>query len=57
MFVKECKQFSSKVIEEVQKLEEVMVKLEEEKKKMSVLEEEFFVEKRRSTEMEVQMEK
>lgn len=57
MLVKECKQLSSKVIEEAQKLEEVMAKLEEEKKKTSALEEELSAEKRRSTEMEAQMEK
>lgn len=45
MLVKECKQFFGKVIEEVQKFEDVMVKLEEEKKKINELEEEFFVEK------------
>ncbi|XP_058580476.1 cortactin-binding protein 2 isoform X4 [Neofelis nebulosa] len=57
MLVKECKQLSGKVIEEAQKLEEVMVKLEEEKTKTSALEEELSAEKRRSTEMEAQMEK
>ncbi|KAK2504767.1 hypothetical protein MC885_003335 [Smutsia gigantea] len=57
MLVKECKQLSGKVIEEAQKLEEVMVKLDEEKKKTSSLEEELSTEKRRSTEMEAQMEK
>lgn len=57
MLVKECKQLSGKVIEEAQKLEEVMAKLEEEKKKTSALEEELSAEKRRSTEMEAQMEK
>ncbi|XP_039716562.1 cortactin-binding protein 2 isoform X3 [Pteropus medius] len=57
MLVKECKQLSGKVIEEAQKLEEVMAKLDEEKKKTSALEEELSTEKRRSTEMEAQMEK
>ncbi|XP_029780312.1 cortactin-binding protein 2 isoform X1 [Suricata suricatta] len=57
MLVKECKQLSGKVIEEAQKLEEVMAKLEEEKTKTSALEEELSTEKRRSTEMEAQMEK
>ena len=57
MLVKECKQLSGKVLEEAQKLEEVMAKLEEEKKKTSALEEELATEKRRSTEMEAQMEK
>ncbi|XP_026931136.1 cortactin-binding protein 2 isoform X5 [Acinonyx jubatus] len=57
MLVKECKQLSGKVIEEAQKLEEVMAKLEEEKTKTSALEEELSAEKRRSTEMEAQMEK
>nr|XP_040147526.1 cortactin-binding protein 2 isoform X2 [Ictidomys tridecemlineatus] len=57
MLLKECKQLSGKVIEEAQKLEEVMAKLEEEKKKMNELEEELSTEKRRSTEMEAQMEK
>ncbi|XP_026365814.3 cortactin-binding protein 2 isoform X1 [Ursus arctos] len=57
MLVKECKQLSGKVLEEAQKLEDVMAKLEEEKKKTSTLEEELSAEKRRSTEMEAQMEK
>ncbi|EPQ11025.1 Cortactin-binding protein 2 [Myotis brandtii] len=57
MLVKECKQLSGKVIDEAQKLEEVMAKLDEEKKKTSALEEELSAEKRRSTEMEAQMEK
>lgn len=57
MLVKECKQLSGKVIEEAQKLEDVMAKLEEEKKKTNELEEELSAEKRRSTEMEAQMEK
>lgn len=57
MLVKEYKQLSGKVLEEAQKLEEVMAKLEEEKKKTSALEEELATEKRRSTEMEAQMEK
>ncbi|XP_014640891.1 PREDICTED: cortactin-binding protein 2 isoform X2 [Ceratotherium simum simum] len=57
MLVKECKQLSGKVIEEAQKLEDIMAKLEEEKKKTSALEEELSAEKRRSTEMEAQMEK
>ncbi|XP_016052408.1 PREDICTED: cortactin-binding protein 2 [Miniopterus natalensis] len=57
MLVKECKQLSGKVIEEAQKLEEVMAKLDEEKKKTSTLEEELSAEKQRSTEMEAQMEK
>lgn len=57
MLVKECKQLSGKVIEEAQKLEDVMAKLDEEKKRTSVLEEELSAEKRRSTEMEAQMEK
>ncbi|XP_015419254.1 PREDICTED: LOW QUALITY PROTEIN: cortactin-binding protein 2 [Myotis davidii] len=57
MLVKECKQLSGKVIDEAQKLEEVMAKLDEEKKKTSALEEELSAEKRRSTDMEAQMEK
>ncbi|XP_069852728.1 cortactin-binding protein 2 isoform X1 [Dipodomys merriami] len=57
MLVKECKQLSGKVIEEAQRLEEVMAKLEEEKKRTNELEEELSAEKRRSTEMEAQMEK
>ncbi|KAM5303756.1 cortactin-binding protein 2 [Glossophaga mutica] len=57
MLVKECKQLSGKIIEEAQKLEEVMTKLDEEKKKTSALEEELSAEKQRSTEMEAQMEK
>ncbi|XP_069925918.1 cortactin-binding protein 2 isoform X1 [Oryctolagus cuniculus] len=57
MLVKECKQLSGKVIEEAQKLEEVMASLEEEKKKTNDLEEQLCTEKRRSAEMEAQMEK
>uniref|UniRef100_G3UHH1 Cortactin binding protein 2 n=1 Tax=Loxodonta africana TaxID=9785 RepID=G3UHH1_LOXAF len=57
MLVKECKQLSGKVIEEAQKVEEVMAQLEEEKKRTNELEEELSTEKRRSTEMEAQMEK
>uniref|UniRef100_H0WJA1 Cortactin-binding protein 2 n=2 Tax=Otolemur garnettii TaxID=30611 RepID=H0WJA1_OTOGA len=57
LLVKECKQLSGRVIEEAQRLEEVMAKLEEEKKRTSELEEELSAEKRRSTEMEAQMEK
>ncbi|XP_032955008.1 cortactin-binding protein 2 isoform X2 [Rhinolophus ferrumequinum] len=57
MLVKECKQLSGRVIEEAQKLEDVMAKLDEEKKKTSALEEELSTEKRRSTDMEAQMEK
>uniref|UniRef100_A0A5F4VUA1 Cortactin-binding protein 2 n=1 Tax=Callithrix jacchus TaxID=9483 RepID=A0A5F4VUA1_CALJA len=57
MLVKECKQLSGRVIEEAQKLEDIMAKLEEEKKKTNELEEELSAEKRRSSEMEAQMEK
>ncbi|XP_034286930.1 cortactin-binding protein 2 [Pantherophis guttatus] len=57
MLVKECKQLSSKLVEEAQKLEEVMAKFEEEKKKARELEESLMVEKQRSTQMEAQMEK
>ncbi|XP_047551094.1 cortactin-binding protein 2 isoform X3 [Lutra lutra] len=57
MLVKECKQLSGKVLDEAQKLEDVLVRLEEEKKKTGALEEELSAEKRRSTEMEAQMEK
>ncbi|KAM6436505.1 cortactin-binding protein 2 isoform 2-T2 [Liasis olivaceus] len=57
MLVKECKQLSSKMVEEAQKLEEVMAKFEEEKKKARELEESLAVEKQRSTQMEAQMEK
>ncbi|MEJ1280886.1 cortactin binding protein 2 [Cricetulus griseus] len=57
MLVKECKQLSGKVVEEAQKLEEVMVKLEEEKKKTSELEDQLSVEKQRSAGMEAQLEK
>ncbi|XP_004389686.1 cortactin-binding protein 2 [Trichechus manatus latirostris] len=57
MLVKECKQLSGKVIEEAQKVEEVMAQLEEEKKRTNELEEELSTEKQRSTEMEAQMEK
>ncbi|XP_026643307.1 cortactin-binding protein 2 isoform X2 [Microtus ochrogaster] len=55
--VKECKQLSGKVVEEAQKLEEVMVKLEEEKKKASQLEDQLSAEKQRSAGMEAQLEK
>ncbi|XP_060633688.2 cortactin-binding protein 2 isoform X3 [Anolis sagrei] len=57
MLVKECKQLSSRIVEEAQKLEDVMAKFEEEKKKASDLEESLAVEKQRSTQMEAQMEK
>ncbi|XP_031237104.1 cortactin-binding protein 2 isoform X2 [Mastomys coucha] len=57
MLVKECKQLSGKVVEEAQKLEEVMVKLEEEKKKTSELENQLSAEKQRSAGMEAQLEK
>ncbi|KAI5775007.1 CTTNBP2 [Gulo gulo luscus] len=57
MLVKECKQLSGKVLDEAQKLEDVLARLEEEKKKTGALEEELSAEKRRSTEMEAQMEK
>ncbi|XP_068963196.1 cortactin-binding protein 2 isoform X5 [Petaurus breviceps papuanus] len=57
MLVKECKQLSGKIIEEAQKLEEVMASLEEEKKKTNQLEEALSAEKQRSAEMEAQMEK
>ncbi|XP_062838466.1 cortactin-binding protein 2 isoform X2 [Anolis carolinensis] len=57
MLVKECKQLSSRIIEEAQKLEDVMAKFEEEKKKANDLEESLAVEKQRSTQMEAQMEK
>ncbi|KAM9215911.1 cortactin-binding protein 2 [Dugong dugon] len=57
MLVKECKQLSGRVIEEAQKVEEVMAQLEEEKKRTNELEEELSTEKQRSTEMEAQMEK
>ncbi|XP_070611563.1 cortactin-binding protein 2 isoform X2 [Erythrolamprus reginae] len=57
MLVKECKQLSSKLVEEAQRLEEVMTKFEEEQKKARELEESLAVEKQRSTQMEAQMEK
>ncbi|KAK7808482.1 hypothetical protein U0070_014938 [Myodes glareolus] len=57
MLVKECKQLSGKVVEEAQKLDEVMVKLEEEKKKTSELEDQLSAEKQRSAGMEAQLEK
>ncbi|GAB1290581.1 Cortactin-binding protein 2 [Apodemus speciosus] len=57
MLVKECKQLSGKVIEEAQKLEEVLAKLEEEKKKTSELEDQLSAEKQRSAGMEAQLEK
>ncbi|XP_066175076.1 cortactin-binding protein 2 [Sylvia atricapilla] len=57
MLVKECKQLSGRIVEEAQKLEEVMSKFEEEKKKATELEESLAAEKQRSTQMEAQMEK
>ncbi|XP_006859378.1 PREDICTED: cortactin-binding protein 2 [Chrysochloris asiatica] len=57
MLVNECKQLSGKIIEEAQKVEEVMAQLEEEKKRTTDLEEQLSSEKCRSTEMEAQMEK
>ncbi|XP_013803195.1 cortactin-binding protein 2 isoform X2 [Apteryx mantelli] len=57
MLVKECKQLSGRIVEEAQKLEEVMSKFEEEKKKANGLEESLAAEKQRSTQMEAQMEK
>nr|XP_034983262.1 cortactin-binding protein 2 isoform X5 [Zootoca vivipara] len=57
MLVKECKQLSSRIVEEAQKLEDVMAKFEEEKKKAGELEESLAVEKQRSAQMEAQMEK
>uniref|UniRef100_A0A8D0HET7 Cortactin-binding protein 2 n=1 Tax=Sphenodon punctatus TaxID=8508 RepID=A0A8D0HET7_SPHPU len=57
MLVKECKQLSGKIVEEAQKLEEVMAKFEEEKQKANELEESLAVEKERSAQMEAQMEK
>ncbi|XP_059027654.1 cortactin-binding protein 2 isoform X2 [Mustela lutreola] len=57
MLVKECKQLSGKVLDEAQKLEDVLARLEEEKKKTGTLEEQLSAEKRKSTEMEAQMEK
>ncbi|KFV58806.1 Cortactin-binding protein 2, partial [Tyto alba] len=52
-----CKQLSGRIVEEAQKLEEVMSKFEEEKKKAAELEESLAAEKQRSTQMEAQMEK
>ncbi|XP_029870762.1 cortactin-binding protein 2 isoform X2 [Aquila chrysaetos chrysaetos] len=57
MLVKECKQLSGRIVEEAQKLEEVMSKFEDEKKKATELEESLAAEKQRSTQMEAQMEK
>ncbi|KAJ7425002.1 hypothetical protein WISP_25846 [Willisornis vidua] len=57
MLVKECKQLSGRIVEETQKLEEVMSKFEEEKKKATELEQSLAAEKQRSTQMEAQMEK
>lgn len=57
MLVKECKQLSSRIVEEAQKLENVTAKFEEEKKKASELEESLAAEKQHSTQMEAQMEK
>lgn len=57
MLVKECKQLSGRIVEEAQKLEEMMSKFEEEKKKATELEESLAAEKQRSTQMEAQMEK
>ncbi|XP_042323130.1 cortactin-binding protein 2 isoform X1 [Sceloporus undulatus] len=57
MLVKECKQLSNRIVEEAQKLDDVMAKFEEERKKASELEESLALEKQRSTQMEAQMEK
>ncbi|XP_061496056.1 LOW QUALITY PROTEIN: cortactin-binding protein 2 [Rhineura floridana] len=57
MLVKECKQLSSKIVEEAQKLEDVLAKFEEEKKKAGKLEDSLAAEKQRSAQMEAQMEK
>ncbi|XP_075284292.1 cortactin-binding protein 2-like isoform X1 [Opisthocomus hoazin] len=57
MLVKECKQLSGRIVEEAQKLEEVMSKFEEEKKKATELEASLAAEKQRNTQMEAQMEK
>ncbi|XP_069707057.1 cortactin-binding protein 2 isoform X3 [Phaenicophaeus curvirostris] len=57
MLVKECKQLSGRIVEESQKLEELMSKFEEEKKKATELEESLAAEQQRSTQMEAQMEK
>lgn len=57
ILVKECKQLSSKIVEQTQKLEDVMAKFEEEKTKANELEASLAAEKQRSIQMEAQMEK
>ncbi|KAM4747543.1 cortactin-binding protein 2 [Rhinophrynus dorsalis] len=56
ILVKECKLLSGKIVEEAQKLEDAMSKLEAEKKKGAELEEALVAEKQLRTQMEAQME-
>ncbi|XP_056429815.1 cortactin-binding protein 2 [Hyla sarda] len=56
ILVKECKLLSNKLVEEAQKLDKVVSKLEEEKKKGSELEEALAAEKQIRSQMEAQME-
>ncbi|OCT87365.1 hypothetical protein XELAEV_18021065mg [Xenopus laevis] len=55
ILVKECKLLSGKIVEEAQKLEDVMVKLESEKKRGTDLEESLAAEKQLRSQMEAQM--
>ncbi|XP_075065073.1 cortactin-binding protein 2 isoform X3 [Mixophyes fleayi] len=56
ILVKECKLLSSKIVEETQKLEDAVSKLEVEKKKSVELEDALAAEKQIRTQMEAQME-
>ncbi|KAM4676664.1 cortactin-binding protein 2 [Discoglossus pictus] len=56
VLVKECKLLSGKIVDDAQKLEEVMSKLESEKKKTADLEEALTAEKQHRSQMEAQME-
>ncbi|XP_063783291.1 cortactin-binding protein 2 [Pseudophryne corroboree] len=56
ILVKECKLLSGKIVEETQKLEDAVSKLEVEKKKSAELEEALAAEKQLRTQMEAQME-
>ncbi|KAG8439812.1 hypothetical protein GDO86_005831 [Hymenochirus boettgeri] len=55
ILVKECKLLSSKIVEEAQKLEDVMTNLESEKKKSAELEEALASEKQLRSQLEAQM--
>ncbi|XP_044136227.1 cortactin-binding protein 2 [Bufo gargarizans] len=56
ILVKECKLLSNKLVEEAQKFDDVVAKLEVEKKKSSELEESLTAEKQTRSQMEAQME-